>query len=104
MCTGMTTTQSPSVISRRGRSSRRQRGLGVDWHLPLKSGNGFAMRPFMTTPQATSDSVRLISEEQLTFAQARAKYAHVVDVREVLEAYIDRGHGDVVMSEWIAPF
>jgi hypothetical protein len=84
--------------------SVRQRGLGTDWHLPLKSGRGFAKRPFMTTPQATGHSVRIIAEEQLTFAEARAKYGHVADVREVLDAYIERGHGDVVMSDWIAPF
>lgn len=73
----------------------------TEWHLPLKSGRGFAKRPSLVTPQATGLGVVLIAEEGLTFSEARHRYAHVHDACEVLDLYIEAGHGDVRMADWI---
>ncbi|EQM74894.1 hypothetical protein [Microbacterium maritypicum] len=73
----------------------------TEWHLPLKSGRGFAKRPALVTPQATGLGVVLMPEEQLTFAEARRRYAHVHDACEVLDLYIEAGHGDVLMADRI---
>lgn len=73
----------------------------TEWHLPLKSGRGFAKRPALVTPQATGLSVALMAEEGLTFAEGRQRYAHVHDACEVLDLFIAAGHGDVRRADWI---
>lgn len=73
----------------------------TEWHLPLKSGRGFAKRPALVTPQAIGFGVVLIAEEGLTFSEARQRYAHVHDACEVLDLYIKAEYGDIRMADWI---
>lgn len=80
-------------------STRRQRThLGVSWALPG------AARPFTTTTRASSDLLRLLATDNLTWAQARDSVLYDPDAKAVCAAFVDAGHGDVLVREHVEPY
>lgn len=76
----------------------------TNWHLPVKAGTHFAKRPFMTTPTAVADQIRLLRDDGHTYKSALEAISHFPETSDevrVLRAYIDAGYGDIALKEWV---
>lgn len=75
--------------------------LGVSWHLPTKDGKRFQQRHFTTSTPSVSDGMRMLAEDGHTFQSAIADCNYLIDEKELCEAYVEAGYGDVLMSDWV---
>lgn len=79
-----------------------RRSLGVEWHLPTRTG-GYAKRPFTTTTRADSDGIALLAADGLTWAQIKVALHYPSDEQTVvIERFIAEGHGDSRVSLFVA--
>lgn len=66
----------------------------VQWHIPGRK------KPIAYSTKATSDLIAVLAEEGGTIAEVQRKINFDEDAKAVLQAYIDRGYGDVEAREW----
>jgi hypothetical protein len=62
---------------------------------------GFRKRPFAYSTQAESDYMRLLADLGYTFASALERCEYAPTERSICQAFVDAGHGDVMMNEWV---
>lgn len=72
---------------------RKGSGLGVKWYLPG------GKRPIGETTMATSNLLRYLAEDGLTFAEAEREMVYDTEGRAVMRAFIDNGYGDTPMRD-----
>lgn len=82
--------------------SKRTPSLGVDWHLPARRGDGYARRPFATTTVASSDLIRLLADDGLTWAEVADAILFDPDAKHVATTFVDAGHGDTKAALMVA--
>ena len=80
-------------MARGFRRSESCRG-DVQWHVDGRK------TPIAHSTLATSQLIGLLAEDGHTFASARSAVNFDHEAQEVLDAYIGRGLGDRVMSEY----
>lgn len=85
--TGVGDTQAPKP--------KRQRNLGVDWFIPGSK------RSFMSTTQATSDTICLFAEDGMTVSQARKAILWDDDAHAVLDHFIAKGFGNTQLDQLV---
>lgn len=73
------------MARRRGRPD-----LGVLWFLPGKK------LPVATTTVASSDLIRTLAADGLTWSQMVAEICYDPEARQVAELFVEAGHGDEV--------
>ena len=73
--------------------SRKDKG-DVQWYIPGKK------RPIADSTVATSDLVVLLVKEGGTIAEVQRKINFDAEAKAVLQAYIDRGYGDIEAYKW----
>lgn len=71
------------------------------WHMPHRRG-GFYRRPFTHTTTAEADWMRLLADDGHTFTTALDRCDYAPAEATLCRTYIDAGHGDQPMGEWIA--
>lgn len=66
----------------------------VQWHIPGRK------KPIAYSTKATSDLIAVLAEEGGTIAEVQRRINFDKDAKAVLQAYIDRGYGDIEAREW----
>lgn len=80
---------------------RRQRSLGVDWHLPDGRG-GFRARRFASTTVASGDLIRLLAEDGNTWAEIASAIIYDDEAKAVAQRFVDAGYGATLAREMVA--
>lgn len=78
----------------------KAKGLGVDIHLPLKSGDIERRSSFSITP-AENLMLQLLAEDEHTFASGLEAVPYGDGERKVCQAFIERGYGNTRMDMYI---
>ena len=73
----------------------RTRG-DVEWFIPGRK------TPIAFSTRATSDLIAVLAleDESATISEIQSRINFDQDAKAVLQAYIDRGYGDQIASEW----
>lgn len=66
----------------------------VRWHIPGRK------KPIAYSTIATNDLIVLLSEDGGTISEVQRKINYDAEAKAVLQAYIDRGYGDVEARKW----
>lgn len=77
-------------------TTRRALRLGSDdvqWHVPGRRS------PIATSTVATSDLIRALAAEGLTFNEAAKRIRHDRDAAAIVALYVERGHGDARVTD-----
>lgn len=67
----------------------------VEWFVPGRK------RPIAYSTRATSDLIAVLAEEGGTIREVQTRINYDQEAKAVLQAYIDRGYGDQIASEWL---
>ena len=73
--------------------SRKRRG-DVEWDIPGRK------RPIAYSTLAASHLIALLAEQGGTITEVRDRIIYDREAKAVLQAYIDKGYGGQVASEW----
>ncbi|KQO98516.1 hypothetical protein [Leifsonia sp. Leaf264] len=73
--------------------ARKSRGA-VEWHVPGRK------TPIAYSTTATSNLIGMLAADGLTFEQAHAAINYDDEAKAILTLYIERGHGETVMTEF----
>ena len=71
------------------------RSLGVDWHLPDPRTGAYRRRSFASTTVASSNLVRALAREGLTWAEVVDAILYDSEARAVAERFVAEGFGAV---------
>lgn len=66
----------------------------VQWTIPGQK------RPIAYSTRATSDLIAVLSEQGGTICEVQSRINYDPEAKAVLQAYIDRGYGDVEACKW----
>lgn len=73
--------------------ARRNKG-DVLWYAPGRKN------PIAYSTRAASDLIVLLAEEGGTIAELKCRINYDIEAKAVLQAYIDRGYGNVEARKW----
>ena len=66
----------------------------VQWYIPGRK------RPIAYSTKAASDLIVVLSMEGGTIKEVQARINYDPEAKAVLQAYIDRGYGDIEARQW----
>lgn len=69
-------------------------GGDVHWHIPGRK------KPIAYSTKATSDLIAVLAGDGGTIAEVQRRINYDMEAKAVLQAYIDRGYGDVEARKW----
>ena len=72
---------------------RKSKG-DVEWHIPGRK------TPIAYSTKATSDLIAVLAEQGGTIREVQSRINYDQEAKVVLQAYIDRGYGDVEARRW----
>ncbi len=75
--------------------TRRRKSKGdVEWCIPGRK------TPIAYSTRATSDLIAALAEQGGTIREVQSRINYDQEAKAVLQAYIDRGYGDVEARRW----
>lgn len=74
--------------------ARRKSKGDVSWNIPGRK------TPIAYSTKATSDLIAVLAEQGGTIREVQSRVNYDQDAKVVLQAYIDRGYGDVEARQW----
>lgn len=75
--------------------ARKQKSKGdVSWRVPGRK------TPIAYSTKATSDLIAVLAEQGGSIREVQSRVNYDQEAKAVLQAYIDRGYGDVEARQW----